>query len=53
MYGSKSHLTDDIHALSNMAKDDMLAIQPRGLGGAQEKLGAVGVGASIGHGQNT
>jgi len=31
----------------------MLAIQPLGLDGAQEELGAVGVGAGVGHGENT
>ena len=30
----------------------MLAIQPAGLHSAQEELGAVGVGASVCHGQN-
>ena len=31
----------------------MLAVQPRGLGCADEELGAVGVGTSVGHGQDT
>ena len=31
----------------------MLAIQPRCLGGAQEELGAVGAGSSVGHGEDT
>ena len=31
----------------------MLAIQPGGLDGAQEELGAVGVGAGVGHGEDT
>ena len=30
----------------------MLAIQPLGLGGAQEELRPVGVGAGIGHGEH-
>ena len=43
----------NIHALYNTAKDDMFAIQPGSLGGAQEKLGSIGVGSCIGHGQDT
>ena len=31
----------------------MLAIQPLGLGGAEEELRPVGVGSSVGHGQDT
>eukprot|EP01084_Bolivina_argentea_P240318 403776_1 len=31
----------------------MLAVQPRGRHGAQEELRPVGVGSSVGHGQNT
>ena len=30
----------------------MLAVQPGGLGRAEEELGAVGVGARVGHGQD-
>ena len=40
---------DNIHALDDRAKDAVLAVQPRGLGGADEELGAVGVGSSVGH----
>ena len=36
-----------------MAEDDMLAVQPLGLDGADKELGSVGVGPSIGHGENT
>jgi len=31
----------------------VLAVQPLGLGGADEKLGAVGVRSGVGHGQNS
>jgi hypothetical protein len=31
----------------------VLAVQPGSLGGGEEELGAVGVGASVGHGENT
>jgi len=46
--GSKGfNLLDDIHALNDGAKDDVLAVEPRGLGSAQEELGAVGVGTGL------
>ena len=44
---------DDVQALNNGAEDAMLAIQPGGLDGAQEELGTVGVGAGVGHGEDT
>lgn len=31
----------------------MLSVEPRGLHSADEELGSVGVGSSIGHGHNT
>ena len=42
---------NDPHGLlvSNLAEDDVLAIQPRGDDGGDEELRAVGVGAGIGH----
>lgn len=43
----------NVHALFHMAKHNMFAVQPVCLYGANEELGAVGVGARIGHGQNT
>lgn len=46
-------LLDDIHTLDNVAEDGVLAIQPGGLDGADEELGTVGVGASVGHGEDT
>ena len=42
----------DLHALGDRAEDDVLAVKPVGLDGAQEELRAVGAGASIGHGQD-
>ena len=47
------YLLDDIHALNHLAEHDVLAIEPLGLGGAQEELRPVGVGAGIGHGENS
>ena len=47
------YLLDDIHALNHLAEHDVLAIEPLGLGGTHEELGAVGVGSSIGHGENS
>jgi len=44
---------DDIEALHNGAKDAVLAIKPLGLDSAQEELGSVGVGTSVGHGEDT
>jgi hypothetical protein len=46
------NLFDDIHSFDNLSEDNVLAVQPGGLGRADEKLGAVGVGASVGHAQN-
>lgn len=44
---------DDIHAIDNLAEHDVLAVQPRGLDGGDEELGAVRVLARVGHGQQT
>jgi hypothetical protein len=33
---------DDLKTLDNLAEDDVLAVQPGGLDGADEELGAVG-----------
>ena len=44
-------LLDDIVALDDLAKNNMLVIEMRGLAGAHEELAAVGVGPSVGHGQ--
>lgn len=45
-------LFDNIHTIDNLAENNVLVIQPSGLDGTNEELGAVGVGASIGHGQD-
>lgn len=37
------------HALQNFAEDHMLAVQPGGLNGGDEELGAIGVLARVGH----
>merc|ERR1712166_864921 len=42
---------NDIHALNNRSEHAVLAIEPVGLDSAQEELGAVGVGTSVGHGE--
>jgi len=47
------YLSNEVHALNDLSEDDVLSIEPRGLGGAEEKLRAVGVWSSIGHGENT
>ena len=46
-------LLHDIHALDDLAENNVLAVQPRGLRRADKELGAVGVGTSVGHGQNS
>merc|ERR1719309_741932 len=43
----------DIHTRSHPSENDVLAVQPRGLGGAEEELASVGVGAGVGHGENS
>ena len=47
------HLLHDVHALGHGAEDDVLAVEPVGLDGAQEELRAVRVGAGVGHGEDT
>lgn len=46
------NLANNIHTLNNIAKDNMLAVQPGSLNSAKEELGAIGVRSSIGHGQD-
>lgn len=46
------NLANNIHALNNTPEDNVLAIQPGSLDSTQEELGTIGVGSSIGHGQN-
>jgi len=43
----------DFHTGSNPSENDVLAVQPRSLGSAEEELASVGVGAGVGHGQNS
>ena len=51
---SKLTITKLVMMIStNLAEDDVLAIEPLGLGGAEEELGPVGVGPSVGHGEDT
>jgi hypothetical protein len=49
------NLLHDLHGLliGNLTEDDVLAIEPRGDNGGDEELGAVGVGTSVGHGEET
>merc|ERR1711879_967243 len=44
---------DDTDGLgvSDLAEDDVAAVEPRGDDGGDEELGAVGVGAGVGHGE--
>jgi len=46
------NVLDHVHAIDNVAKHDVLAVQPGGLDGRQEELGAVGVRPGIGHGEH-
>lgn len=43
----------NIHALTHIAKHTVLAVQVRGSNSTEKKLRPIGVGSSIGHGQNT
>src|SRR5580700_3825990 len=43
---------DDVHALDDLAKDDVTAIEPWRFHGAQEELRAVGARASVGHAEH-
>lgn len=44
-------LAHHIHAGEDLAEDDVASVQPAGLLGGDEELGAVGVLASVGHAQ--
>jgi len=46
-------LLHHVHSLNHLAEHHVLPVQPLGLGGADEELGAVGVGSSIGHGEDS
>lgn len=45
------HLTHDVHALDDLAEDDVTSVQPGGLLYGDEELAAVGVLAGVGHRQ--
>lgn len=46
---------NDVQGLlvSNLAEDDVTAVEPRGDNGGDEELGTVGVGTGVGHGKQT
>ena len=44
-------LGDDVHALDDLAKDGVAAVEPVRLGRRDKELAAVGVGAGVGHGE--
>lgn len=46
-------LLDDIHALNDIAEDDVTVVQPAGLNGSDEELGTVCVRSSVGHRQRS
>ena len=46
-----THRPDGAHAVEDLAEDDVLAIEPGRLDGGDEELAAVGVLASVGHGE--
>ena len=45
-------LLNHVHAFDDFAEDDVLAVEPGRLGGADEELRTVGVGAGICHAEN-
>ena len=46
------NLLDDLHPLDDLAEHHVLPVQPGRLGGADEELRVVGVGPSVGHGED-
>jgi hypothetical protein len=44
-------LPDEVLALGDLTEDDVLTVQPGGNDGGDEELGSVGVGSSVGHGE--
>lgn len=47
------NLLDNFHAFNDLTEDNVFVVQPGGLNGTDEELRTVGVGSSIGHGQDT
>jgi len=43
----------NVHAVNDGAKNHVLSVKPRRFRRADEELGAVGVGTSVGHAQDT
>jgi len=44
-------LSDEVETFGDLSKHDVLAVEPAGDDGGDEELGAVGVGAGVGHRQ--
>ena len=44
---------NDVHTISDLSKDGVLSVEPRARDGGDEELGAVGVGSSVGHGEES
>jgi hypothetical protein len=44
-------LPDEVLSLGDLTEDDVLTVQPGGNDGGDEELGSVGVGSSVGHGE--
>jgi hypothetical protein len=44
-------LLDEVLSLGDLTEDNVLAVQPGGNDGGDEELGSVGVGSSVGHGE--
>ena len=47
------HLGEHLDAFSDLTEDDVSAVKMRSRGEGHEELGAVGVGASVGHGEDS
>jgi len=47
------NLLYNVHSLGDGPKDYVLSVEPGCLGGAEEELGPVGSGSSVGHGQDS
>ena len=47
------HFPDNVQPRSNLAKNDVLAVQPGCIGGTDKELRPVGVGSGVGHAQRS